>query len=209
VAGRLAEFNGVAAEVLFPPVWRPERYRKGPFGDYVLYLNRMNPHKRQELAIEAMRYTETPVRLVLAGKPDPGTERYAGGLARRISEYGLEGRVHLLGRWVREEDKIGLLAGCLGVGYFPYLEDSYGYPSLEAYHSGKPVITTTDAGGTSELIIGGKTGLVTPPEAREIARAFDGLYRDRAMAAAMGAAGEERIGELDITWDRVERCLLR
>jgi glycosyltransferase involved in cell wall biosynthesis len=90
----------------------------------------------------------------------------------------------------------------------PYDEDSYGYPTLEAHHAGKAVITTTDAGGTRELIEDARNGFVTPPDPEAIAEAMDRLYTDTQLAEKMGAAGIEQIGALRISWPTVIEGLL-
>jgi glycosyltransferase involved in cell wall biosynthesis len=94
------------------------------------------------------------------------------------------------------------------VVYFPLNEDSYGYPSLEAHAARKAVLTTTDAGGTCELIVNGHNGFITPPDPELIGSAMDKLYNDRQATQEMGRAGERRIEELRITWDNVAARLL-
>lgn len=71
VKDRLLRFNNVSANVLYPPLLDPGRFRCGSYGDYLLYLARLTHHKRQWLAIEALRYTRTPVKLIIAGCPTP------------------------------------------------------------------------------------------------------------------------------------------
>ena len=208
VADRLARFNRVQAEVLYPPLFRPERYRTGHLGDYLLYVSRLTHHKRQWLALEALRHTQTPVRLVLVGRPDPDAEPYAAELRSLVQRYRLSDRVVLIDRWIPEEEKITLFADCLAAVYMPLDEDSYGYPSLEAHHAGKAVLTTADSGGTRELILDGVNGFMTAPDPEAIAGAMDRLYADRSMAQRMGEAGHQRIAELRITWDRVVEKLL-
>ena len=208
VKDRLQRFNQIAAEVLYPPLLDPARFRSGPFGDYLLYFSRLIHHKRQWLAIVALRYTRTPVRLMIAGCPDPGLEPYVFDLHRLIEKYDLEQRVSILSRWVSEEEKVELFANCTAVVYFPFDEDSYGYPPLEAHAACKPVLTTIDSGGTNELIVDGKNGFVTPADPELIASAMDLLYSDRLMAQRMGEAGEQRIQELGINWDHVIARLL-
>ena len=178
------------------------------YGGYLLYVSRLTHHKRQWLAVEALRHVKTPVRLVIAGSPDPGAESYAEELQALVRKYQLGDRVLLAPRWISEEEKIDLWADCLAGVYFPFDEDSYGYPTLESYHSGKPVLSTTDAGGTDELIQDGETGFLTAPEPEAIASAMDQLYLDRALAQRMGEAGRRRIEELDITWENVLKGLL-
>lgn len=206
VRGRLRRFNGVNAEVLYPPLMDPELYGASGYGDFVLYVSRLTAHKRQHLAIEAMRYTKTAVRLIVAGAPED--REYVGRLKRLAETRGLRGRVEVRAGWIPEREKIDLYAQCLAVIYAPFDEDSYGYPSLEAHHSGKAVITTSDAGGTLELVRDGENGFVTGPSPKKIGAALDRLYRDRALARRMGEAGMRRIKELGISWDRVLERLL-
>jgi glycosyltransferase involved in cell wall biosynthesis len=208
MAERLRKFNNIRAHVLYPPVYLPERYRCGAFGDYFVYVARLTHHKRQWLAIEAMRHTRSAVRLVIAGAPDPDASGYVLELQSLIERYRLGGRVVLLDHWIAEEDKIALLADCLGALYLGFDEDSYGYASLEAQHAGKPVLSTTDSGATGELILDGLNGRLVPPDPEAIAQVMDELYWDRSQAQLMGKAGRTRIAELGISWDRVVGELL-
>jgi glycosyltransferase involved in cell wall biosynthesis len=208
VRDRLLKFNAISGDVLYPPLLDPGRFRSGAYGEYLLYFSRLTHHKRQWLAIEALRHTRTPVKLVIAGRPDPGVEPYLFDLRRLIEKYGLEDRVSVLSRWVTEDEKVELFANCAAVVYFPFDEDSYGYPSLEAHAARKAVLTTIDAGGTNELIVHGRNGFVTPADPEAIANHMDMLYDDRPAAQRMGEAGEERIQELGISWDNVVTQLL-
>ncbi len=208
VADRLKKFNDVDAEVLYPPLLDPGKYHCEDYGDYLLYVSRLTDHKRQWLAIEALRHTRTPVKLLIVGRPDPGAESYAEGLCSLAGRYRLGDRVVIASRWVTEEEKVALFSHCLAAIYIPVDEDSYGYATLEAHSSGKAVITANDSGGTLELIKDGVNGFITPAEPEAIARAMDQLYLDRGSAKCMGEAGRKRIGELGITWDRVIERLL-
>lgn len=200
-AQRLKTFNDIDAEVLYPPVIRPERYRCESYGDYILYMSRIAHHKRQALAIESMRYTRTAVKLIIAGKgDDPADEE---NLRAEVAKHGVEDKVILHFGWISEEEKIELFADCLAAIYAPFNEDSYGYPSLEAHHAGKAVITTTDAGGTRELIVDGENGFVVEPSPQAIAECMDRLYLDRSLARELGQAGIHRIEKLGICWPHV------
>ena len=200
-AQRLKTFNDIDAEVLYPPVIRPERYRCESYGDYILYMSRIAHHKRQALAIESMRYTRTAVKLTIAGKgDDPADEE---SLRIEVAKHGVEDKVVLHFGWISEEEKVDLFADCLAAIYIPFNEDSYGYPSLEAHHAGKAVITTTDAGGTKELIVNGENGFVVEPSPQAIAESMDRLYLDRSLARKLGQAGIHRIKKLGISWPHV------
>lgn len=208
VRDRLLRYNRVCADVVYPPLFDPEQFRCEEYGDYLLYFARLTHHKRQWLAIEALRHTRTPVRLIIAGAPDPGVEPYWFDLRRLVEKYKLQERVSIVARWVSDEEKVDLFANCAALAYFPLDEDSYGYPSLEAHAARKLVLTTLDAGGTNELVIHGENGFITPPDPELIAEEIDRIYNDRAMARRMGEAGWKRIEELGINWDNVLAALL-
>jgi glycosyltransferase involved in cell wall biosynthesis len=206
VSERLRTFNGVASEVLYPPLLDAERFICREYGDSLVYVSRLAPHKRQHLAIEALAHTRTPVRLVVAGPAnDPA---YLAGLETLASRETVHDRVRLIAGWISEEFKQELLSTALGALYLPFDEDSYGYATLEAQQASKPVITTIDSGGALELIASGKNGLVTKPEPKAIAAAMDRLYENRKLAIRLGGQGPARIAELGITWDNVVRNLL-
>ncbi len=208
VKSRLRKFNSLEAEVLYPPLPENNPFRPGPYGDYLLLFCRVAHHKRQWLAIESLRHSRTAVRLVIAGPADPDAAAYVDELRVLIDRYGLGNRVTLLARWIPDEEKTALFANCLGVLYFPFDEDSYGYPSLEAHASHKAVLTTSDSGGTLELIEDGRNGLVTPSDPEQIGEAMDRLFADRDWARRMGEAGPERMRELGIHWDHIAGRLL-
>ena len=201
VAERLSRFNNIASEVLYHPPPSVDALRVAEPGDYVFYPSRLEPQKRQELLIEAAQYLKSPVRIILAGSArDP---KYYGSL---VKKYGVADRVSLRG-FISESEKIELYANSLGVCYLPFDED-YGYVTLEAMLSGKPVIVSIDGGGATELIENGVEGLITEMEPRAIADALDHLYADCKRARAMGARGLEKIKSLDLSWHRVVEKLI-
>ncbi len=207
VSKRLKRFNGMDSEVLYPPLAKPERYANRSYGDYVVYISRLLHHKRQHLAIESMRYAATGVRLVVAGAYRDLS--YRDELLNLIAKYDLQEKVIVMDSWISEDRKVELLSGCLASIYIPLDEDSYGYPSLESYAAGKPVITTTDAGGVMELIVDGLNGVIAEPQPASIAKAMDTLYLNKELARAMGAAGKDRVRDLGINWDHVVGRLLQ
>lgn len=206
VAKRLLDFNNITAKVLYPPILHPERFRLEGDDAGIVYVSRITPHKRQLLAVEALLHTKTPVKLVIAGPPDDPT--YVAKIEDFVAKRGLSGRVKISAGWIAEEDKVSLLANCLAALYIPFDEDSYGYPSLEAYHSSKAVITTTDSGGSLELVENEVNGLVTSPDPESIGAAFDRLWRDRGLAKRLGEAGPQRIRELGVDWETVTTGLI-
>lgn len=207
VSHRLRQFNGIGSEVLYPPLFSHERFQPRGFNDEVVYICRLEHHKRQHLLIEAMRHTRSPVRLRLCGASSG--ESYPSELKAAIRGYGLQDKVVLQDQWISEEDKADRLAHCLAAVYLPLDEDSYGYPSLEASHACKPILTTTDSGGVLELVQHEHSGLVCPPTATALAQAMDRLYEDREGTQRMGEAARRRVDELGINWSTVLNKLLQ
>lgn len=193
-ASRVERFNGVAAEALYHPPRLAQQLHRGNAGNYMLSVGRLESVKRVDLAIRAM--TEAPAHLSLRVA---GTGTQQRNLEALAASLGVADRVTFLGE-VGDDAIVDLYAGALGVIFPPYDED-FGYVTLEAFLSHKPVITTTDAGGPNEFVIDGVNGRSCAPDPRAIGAAIAALDRDRAAAAALGDAGYERART--ITWDGV------
>jgi glycosyltransferase involved in cell wall biosynthesis len=153
-----------------------------------------------------MAHTKTPVRLRLLGSSG-GTE-YPNAIEETIKAADLSDRVILDNRWITEEEKVEQFAKCLAAAYLPLDEDSYGYPSLEASHSSKAILTTTDSGGVLELVQDGFNGLIADPTPESLASAMDRLYLNRANTEAMGVNAKQRLADLNISWKHVLERLL-
>ncbi len=198
-ADRVKRYNGLDAQPLHHPPRLADRLHHASYGSYVLSVARLESVKRIDLAIDAMRHADDPLRLVIVGE---GTQGDA--LRRRTEAAGLSHRVAFLGR-VNDDELVRLYADALAVVYPPYDED-YGYVTLEAFLARKPVVTATDSGGTLAFVADGVSGLVCEPDAEAFAAAFNALT-DRRRAAALGAAGRERAAA--VTWDGVIEKLVR
>lgn len=206
VQKRLKKFNDVDSSVLYPPLLDPTAYCNQGYGDEVIYVSRLGRYKRQHLLVEAMAQVKTPVTVRICGDEPGGT--YTKELLRLASKLGVADRVSIENRWISEEEKREIIGRSLAVAYFPLDEDSYGYPSLEAAHSRKPIVTTTDAGGVLEFVSHERNGLVCDPEPTTIAEAIDRLYSDRELVEALGSEAAETIEKLRINWDNVIDSLL-
>jgi len=201
VSERLLKYNNVDSTVLYPPLMNSEKYSCKECGDYLFYPSRLTHHKRQYLAIEAMRYTKSNIKLVIAGSPEsPG---YLEQMESVIKINKLQDKVKIIARWISDEEKFELFANSLGCIYIPLDEDSYGYPSLEAYHSKKPVITCNDSGGTLEIVEHKINGYITSPDPIAMAEYFDELFSQKNNAIKMGQAGYDKLISMNITWENV------
>jgi glycosyltransferase involved in cell wall biosynthesis len=201
VARRLKWFNQIDADdILYPPLNNPELFRAGEAGDYFFYPSRQNAAKRQHVAVEAMRHVRSPFRLVLAGRPE--TDQYGKELNAAVERWGLQDRVVQLG-WVSEEDKARWMSQACAALYLPFDEDSYGYVTLEAFHSHKTVVTFNDSGGTNELIEHDQNGLIVDPTPEALAAAMEALYADRRRARDFGEAAYQTLGRHRIAWEHI------
>jgi glycosyltransferase involved in cell wall biosynthesis len=198
VAARLARFNGIASEPLYHPPPLVGRYRNAASGDTVLWVGRLESWKRPALLLEALPHAPE-ARAVFVGR-GPEERR----LAARAAELGVAGRVRFVPE-VDDETLLDLYARSRLVAVTAAGED-LGYVPLEAFLSGKPVLTTEDAGGPLEFVKNGETGIVAPPRAEAFGVALRLCWPRLDALTAMGEAGRRRAGQLD--WDRPIAALL-
>ncbi len=207
VSERLMKYNNIPSKVLYPPLMESELYDCKECGDYIFYPSRVNHSKRQHMAVEAMRYVKSGVKLVIAGKGDSADDEKR--IFELIEKYALHDKVTYMNRFISQQEKADLFANCLGGIYIPYDEDSYGYVTLEGIHSGKPMISCYDAGGTYVVVKDNETGYMTESTPKALAAAMDKLYNNKPKAIEMGRNGMQLLKELGITWDNVIRSLLK
>jgi glycosyltransferase involved in cell wall biosynthesis len=194
VSDRLAKFNGLDSTPLYPPPPHVGRYRFEALGDFLLFAGRLDRLKRVDLLIEALVHASPEVRLKIAGR---------GPLEASLKELaqarGVSSRIDFLG-FVPDEDLLSLLATARAAVYTPVNED-YGYVTLEAFLSGKTLVTTSDAGGVLEFATE-ESGFIAAPTAESLGHAMtrawsSGTTRLREMAEV----GRRRVQP--IQWDAV------
>lgn len=175
---------GTASVVLHPP----PTHTVSPGGrfEHLFTFSRLDGPKRIDLLIEAMKLTDGPTPLKIAGS---GPE-----LSRLKNLAAGDPRIELLGR-VSDEELGSLLRDALAVPFVP-LDEDYGLVAVEAMAAGKPVITCHDSGGPTELVVDGVSGLVTEPNARAIARAIGLVTTEGSSARRLGAAARDAVAAL-------------
>lgn len=203
VAARLQTYNGILAEPLYHPPPNHERFHCAESGDYILYPGRFDVLKRQHLIVEAMTRAPKGLRLVLIGSPEGD---YGEKVLRHIASAGMADRVEVRGL-VSEEEKIRLYAGCLAV-YNGVFDEDYGYVTLEALISGKPVITHSDSGGPLEFVTHDANGYIVPPEPEHIRDCIYRLASQPNLARKMGHCGRQVLADRHISWDYVIERLI-
>ena len=201
VAERLQQFNQLQAQPLYhPPHAAAQFFCDEPY-DYLFCPSRLESLKRQDLIIKAAALMRCNVRLLLGG--EGGQKPHYQQL---IAKLGVEDKVQLIGRF-SEAGKRVLYARCLGVVFVPRDED-YGYITLEAMLSAKPVITCTDSGGPLEFVQHRETGYVVEPEPAQLAEAMDELVAEKQRARQLGENGLEQYRAAAISWPAVVDALL-
>ncbi|MBE9012561.1 glycosyltransferase, partial [Pseudanabaenaceae cyanobacterium LEGE 13415] len=195
VANRQNYFpQGSSIDVIYPPS-SLKRFEQGE-SEYFFTISRLDSAKRVRLLVEAMRFVKSNVQLKIAGTgPDTA-------LLKELA--GDDDRIEFLG-FVNDEEVIGLYANAIAVPYLPYDED-YGLVVIEAMMSGKPVLTTIDAGGPNEFVIDRETGFSVLPDPMALAERLDYFYEHRSETKQMGLAGRKLVES--ITWENtVDRLL--
>jgi glycosyltransferase involved in cell wall biosynthesis len=186
--------------VLHPPP-PPRPYRCDGYGDYIFAVSRLTRLKRLDLLVRALARPEAAgVRCVIAGDGE-----MAGELQALVGALGLDGRVRLVGG-VDSATLVDHLARCRAV-CFPAEDEDYGFVTVEAFASGKPVVTCSDSGGPLEFVHDGVEGLVAAPTPEGLAGALAAVAADEALASRLGQAGLAAVQAL--TWPRVvERVVM-
>lgn len=194
VSDRLLKFNQLDSTPLYPPPPHAGRYRFDGFGDFLLFAGRLDRLKRVDLLIEALAHASPGVRLKIAGRGP--LERSLKELAERR---GLSSRIDFLG-FVSDEDLLTLLATARAAVYAPVNED-YGYVTLEAFLSGKTLITTGDAGGVLEFATE-ESGFIAEPTPESLGAAMTQAWNTSpARLKDMAEAGRKKV--TPILWDAV------
>ena len=178
-ARRLKFYNGFDADVLHPPVFASGHYCGSQ--DYFLLPGRLHRWKRVGLALRAMQHIKANIPLLIAGTGEDEAE------LRRLASR--DSRIRFLG-FVGDAELLDLYANALGVLFVPKEED-FGYITVEAMLSSKPVIVCKDSGEPAAIVKHDESGFVVDPDPAELAHAMDTLIADRQLARKMGEAARQ------------------
>jgi len=143
------------------------------------------------------------VKVVLSGS---GSEIYISKIIDFVKENDFKDRVSFMGH-VSEDRKRELYSNSLGV-YFGAYDEDYGYITLEAFLSGKPVIVHNDAGGPLEIVQDQENGFIIENNPQQLAAVLDLLYENKQLAEKMGQSAFKTIAKRNINWDYIVRSLL-
>jgi glycosyltransferase involved in cell wall biosynthesis len=194
VADRLRTFNRLDSTPLYPPPPLAGRYRFDSLGDFLLFAGRLDRLKRVDLLIEALAHADKSVRLKIAGRGP-----LEASLRELAAARGVADRVDFLG-FVSDEDLLTLLATARAAVYTPVNED-YGYVTLEAFLSGKTLITTDDTGGVLEFATR-ESGFIAGPTPQELGAAMSRAWNTKPeKLREMAEVGRRKVAP--IQWDQV------
>lgn len=196
VAERLYRWRGLNAEVLHPPLGFSE-FKCNKAEDYFFLPGRLHDWKRVDLIIKAILQSKLPIRLKVAGtgEAEAALKSLANG----------DPRIEFLGR-IDDAELVELYSRCIAVPFTPEHED-YGYITLEAFASKKPVITCNDSGEPARIVENGLSGLICNPDPLEICKAMEYLFNNRENSADMGNHGFSWVSDMD--WMKVAYTLLK
>lgn len=200
---RLKKYCDIDSDVLYHPPLNYETLHCDAYEDYIFYPSRINSIKRQRLLVEAAKYLKTDAKIIIAGG---GVETELDYINQLIEKEKLQDKVKMAG-FISEEEKINYYANCLGVYFGAYNED-YGYITLEAFFSEKPVIVHEDAGGPLEFVEDEHNGYIIEADAKKIAEKIDYLYEHKEEAKRLGQNGKKSLLDKHMDWDYVIDQLL-
>ena len=182
------DWQRIKFEVVHPPPVL-DGFHEPRAGEYVFVPGRLHRWKRVDLVIKAFQYVNKDIPLLIAGTGEDETSLRALAADDR--------RIEFLGR-VSDEQLLELYAGALVVPFVPMHED-YGFITVEAFRSKKPVITCIDSGEPTYFVKNAVNGFVVKPEPEAIAQKITHLIDHPDRAAEMGEKGLSAVSQ--ITWE--------
>lgn len=197
---RLKKFNNIESTTLYHPPQLERKYFTSDYKDYILSVGRLDSLKRVDLLVRSLKYCNKRIKCKIAGT-GPELSR----LQSIAKNYGVSERIEFLG-FVSDEELLDLYANCFVVFFAPKDED-YGYITLEAFLSKKPVITSFDSGGPLEFIEDEKNGIILKfLEERKVAERIEKLFFDKEKCQTFGIEGYKKVK--DINWENVIDTLI-
>jgi glycosyltransferase involved in cell wall biosynthesis len=159
----------------------------------MVVLGRLVPHKRVEIAIDALaslreRFPTLTLDVV-------GSGYWHDVLRAHARRLGVTDAVRFRG-FVTETTKHRLLAAA-AVNLMPSLKEGWGLAVVEAAAHGTPSVAFRSAGGTAESVIHGRTGLLADDPA-QFTDHVALLLSDPHLRDEMGAAARRHAGQF--TW---------
>jgi glycosyltransferase involved in cell wall biosynthesis len=166
-------------------------------GDYILFLNTIEPRKNLTNLIKAFDNLDSSVDLVVAGKKGLKYRQIFG----RIKQSKKSGKIRYIG-YVPENDKPAIIKMAKALVYPSYYE-GFGFQPLEAMALGVPVIAS-QVTALPEVV--GNAGLLVDPYSIEgISHAMNAVLSNEQLRQDLIAKGLQRVKDFDwnITANRI------
>lgn len=158
-----------------PPAFLPE-------GEFVLFVGQLGRHKGIDVLLAAHRAMRRAVPLVVIGPPRDDTPELVGSPTRPVHRF--------------EDLDHATIMRCFAAATVSVVPSQWAEPmglvAVESMAAGTPVVVS-DVGGLSELVEGGRTGVIVPPgSVAELASALDALMDDPARRQELAQRGRRR-----------------
>ncbi|MEK6975117.1 MAG: glycosyltransferase family 4 protein [Candidatus Thermoplasmatota archaeon] len=187
-----------------------DRWRLSPDSPLILCVARMDPMKRQDIAIEAfarLRHKHPKARLALIGNGTFSAAKQGGLGLSKAHEWrrGLEGMAKRLGVAPEvifaghvQDDLLNAAYARSDVVVLPSDIEGFGLTTLEGWRYGKPSIVSRGA-GSAEIVHDGLNGLVFPAgDVATLSDQLDRLLTDSETRLRMGEAGRATLRSYDV-----------
>lgn len=194
VSHRLKQFNNIDSLPLYQPPSLIGQYYCEDYNNYILSVGRLDLLKRNDLLIRALVHCDKSVIVKIAGR---GLE--LDNLKKLAKQLGVSDRVEFLG-FVADNDLLKLYANALAV-YFAPIDEDYGFITLEAFLSKKPIITCKDSGGVLEFVSKDSNGYICDVAPEAVGDAIEQVRNNKNRSKEFGNNGYQIVK--DITWDNV------
>ena len=151
----------------------------------ILFFGKIRPYKGLEYLVAAflqLAKGDQEYRMIIAGRPGKGCEKYWDAIQEQIRGYVQEGRILVRADYI-PDDEVEVFFKAADVLVLPYRNIYQSGVLFLGYNFGLPALTA-DVGSLKDDIIEGKTGFVFKPEdptelAEVIERYFTSdLYKD-------------------------------
>jgi glycosyltransferase involved in cell wall biosynthesis len=199
VSDRLLHYNNMASVPVYPPPELAEQITPGSYGDYILYVGRVERIKRIEPLIAALT-GNTSARAVIVG-----TGEHLPALQAHAVKLGVADRCTFEG-YVSNERYLSLLSGARAVYYAPIDED-YGFATVEALLARKPVVTLANSGEVRRIVESTGAGFVAASGSEDIMELVNSVMTmSETQLAELAEAGHNFAR--GITWENVLNILV-
>lgn len=161
---------------------------------FILFVGTIEPRKNLQGLLQALTQLKAKgqtTQLVVVGMRGWMMEE----VSKSIEALGLKDNVHFAG--FVSDAQLNMLYNTCGMFVFPSFYEGFGFPILEAFCAGAPVITSNVS--SCPEIAGDAALLIDPADPSAIAGAISRLIDDKAFADDLGRKGLARAKEFNFT----------